>query len=84
MIFQVEHGCFAYNKEMILRDVSFEINSGEIMAVLGSTGVQNHSAQMYDGVDFLEFGENKTGWPRFERLFGLGNLEKASLCATSA
>lgn len=38
MIFAVEKGCFSYNKKKVLHDVSFSVESGEILAVLGSNG----------------------------------------------
>ncbi|MCD7725097.1 MAG: ABC transporter ATP-binding protein [Clostridiales bacterium] len=39
MIFSVENGSFAYKKEEILTNLSFSVESGEILAILGSNGV---------------------------------------------
>ena len=39
MIFQVENGCFFYGERQILKDVSFTLKEGEILAILGSNGV---------------------------------------------
>ena len=39
MIFEVKDGCFGYNKRQILNNISFSVNSGEVMSVLGSNGV---------------------------------------------
>lgn len=39
MIFEVKHGCFGYNKKQILGDISFRLESGEVLSVLGSNGV---------------------------------------------
>ena len=39
MIFEVKKGCFGYNEKQILNDISFRVESGEVMSVLGSNGV---------------------------------------------
>lgn len=39
MRFSVEKGCFSYASHEVLRDISFGVESGEILAVLGSNGV---------------------------------------------
>ncbi len=39
MIFAVERGCFSYPKRAVLRDISFTVQAGEVLAVLGSNGV---------------------------------------------
>ena len=40
MTFSVENGCFAYGKNspQILKSISFEVHSGELMAILGPNG----------------------------------------------
>lgn len=39
MIFSVKKGCFGYGRErMVLRDVSFDVEGGEIVSVLGPNG----------------------------------------------
>ncbi|MBR3772392.1 MAG: ABC transporter ATP-binding protein, partial [Clostridium sp.] len=39
MTFEVKHGCFGYNQKMILNDISFCIERGEVLSILGSNGV---------------------------------------------
>ena len=39
MNFEVKNGCFGYKKKQILNDISFSVNDGEVMSVLGSNGV---------------------------------------------
>lgn len=39
MIFEVKHGCFGYHQKQILNDITFRIESGEVLSVLGSNGV---------------------------------------------
>lgn len=40
MRLSVEHGTFAYNKKaIVLNDINFEVNSGELLAILGPNGV---------------------------------------------
>lgn len=39
MTFEVKNGSFGYNNKQILNDISFCLESGEIMSVLGSNGV---------------------------------------------
>lgn len=39
MKFEVKNGCFSYGSRKILEDINFEVNSGEILCVLGSNGV---------------------------------------------
>ena len=39
MIFEVRDGCFGYNHKRILHNISFQVNSGEVMSVLGPNGV---------------------------------------------
>ncbi len=39
MIFEVRNGCFGYNQKRVLHHVSFDLSSGEVMAVLGPNGV---------------------------------------------
>ena len=39
MIFEVKNGCFGYQKAEILKNVSFHVSSGEVLAILGSNGV---------------------------------------------
>lgn len=39
MIFSVENGSFGYEKKTILNDVSFSLEKGEVMTVLGPNGV---------------------------------------------
>lgn len=39
MIFSVENGQFGYGEKKILQGVSFSLNSGEVMSVLGPNGV---------------------------------------------
>ncbi len=39
MKFEVKNGHFGYNDKPILRNVSFDLDSGEVMAVLGPNGV---------------------------------------------
>lgn len=39
MTFSVENGSFGYDQKMILNDVSFSLDKGEVLAVLGPNGV---------------------------------------------
>ena len=39
MIFEVKSGSFGYEKAHILNDISFEVQNGEVMSVLGPNGV---------------------------------------------
>lgn len=39
MIFNVEKGNFSYGNRKILNDISFELNAGELLAILGPNGV---------------------------------------------
>ena len=39
MQFSVKNGCFGYNKNLILKNISFDISSGEVLCILGSNGV---------------------------------------------
>ena len=39
MKFQVEHGVFGYGKNPILKNISFAVENGQVLAVLGSNGV---------------------------------------------
>ena len=39
MIFEVKHGCFGYSEKQILNDITFGLESGEVLSVLGSNGV---------------------------------------------
>ena len=46
MIFEVRNGCFSYPQREVLKDVSFSVQSGEILA--------NHAAAVHDGSACLE------------------------------
>lgn len=39
MIFKVENGSFGYDKHKVLKEISFKVEQGEILAILGSNGV---------------------------------------------
>lgn len=39
MIFSVENGSFAYHDYQVLRDISFSVQDGEVLAVLGPNGI---------------------------------------------
>ena len=39
MIFEVKKGSFGYEKAHILHDISFQLENGEVMSVLGPNGV---------------------------------------------
>ena len=39
MKFEVKNGSFGYEKRKILNNISFEVETGEVMSVLGSNGV---------------------------------------------
>lgn len=39
MRFTVENGCFSYQKRQVLKDISFSVEEGEILAILGPNGV---------------------------------------------
>jgi len=39
MIFSVENGCFSYPRRKILENISFTVEPGSVLAVLGSNGV---------------------------------------------
>lgn len=79
MKFEVKNGCFSYYKSnrKILENVSFDVNNGEILCVLGSNGVGKttllkcmmglqkwHSGQtLIDGQDIKEI-PNKEFWKK--------------------
>ena len=39
MVFEVRSGCFSYPQREVLKDISFSVQSGEILAILGPNGV---------------------------------------------
>ena len=39
MMFEVKDGCFGYNSRRVLHHISFSLESGEVMSVLGPNGV---------------------------------------------
>lgn len=55
---QVKHVSFAYDKEPVLRDVSFEIKKGEKIALIGSNGAgKSTMARLICGIEKLSDGD---------------------------
>ena len=57
--FEVRNGSFGYDKRKILNDISFEVESGEVLSVLGSNGV-GKTTLLKCMMGFLKWDNGKT------------------------
>lgn len=59
LIFEVQNGSFGYSSQLILNDISFLVEGGEVMSVLGSNGV-GKTTLLKCMMGFLQWNKGET------------------------